>query len=333
MWLVLLSMVIAAGLLIHLAGQPGVIQMMDTQILMGTRVEVTVRARNRGQGESALFACFQEIERIQDLMSTYDKNSEMTRVNRLAVDDWVAPAPEILSLVKTSIEISRGSEGAFDITVGPLVNLWRQAGKQKQPPAAEAVETARTRVGFASIQLDPGENQLRFLKKGMSMDLGGIAKGYALDRAADVLRSEGVEEALLNAGGDILAVGGKGGDPWRVGIRDPRDPDGTLGYLEVQDEAVVTSGDYERFFMHEGRRYHHIIDPRTGTPAWGCRSITVVSDRATEADAVATAAFVLGPLKGFEFLESREGVEGLIVDDRGRRYVTSGLADKIKWNQ
>ena len=186
-------------------------------------------------------------------------------------------------------------------------------------------------VGYKNLSLDRGNKRIRYRKPGMSVDLGGIAKGYVLDVGIDVLRKEGIKEALLNAGGDILTLGGKRDGPWEIGIQDPRKKGGLLGKLDVRDKAVMTSGDYERFYMHEGVRYHHILDPHTGYPARGLRSVTVVGEDGAVTDALATAVFVLGLKKGLRLIESRPGMEGAIIDDQGGRHVTPGLDGKIQW--
>lgn len=327
----LLAMVVGAALLVHLSARPRWHRLQETRLLMGTQVDVTVLVSDHEQGDRGLRACFGEMERIQALMNIYSEGSQISKLNRLARQQWVVPHPEVFWLVQRSLESSRASDGAFDISVGPLVRIWREARRRGVPPSTLEVQAALAHVGYTTIDVDPKGQRLRFLNEGMSLDLGGIAKGYALDKGAEALRREGIQQALLNAGGDILALGGKGKDPWIIGIRDPRDPNGLLGSLEARDVAVITSGDYERFFVYEGKRYHHILDPRTGFPSRGCRSVTVVGPRATEADALATAAFVMGPSSGLALLEHRPGVEGIVVDERGRKSLTSGLEGKVKW--
>jgi thiamine biosynthesis lipoprotein len=319
------------GLLVHFSARPRWIQIQESRILMGTQVDVLVRAKDRRAAERGLRQCFKEMERIQKLMDVHQPESQLSQLNRWAGDFWVAPHRDILYVIQRSLETSRLTEGAFDVTMGPLIALWREARKAGVPPSQDSVRHALGHVGYSFLEVDTRGGRIRFRRKGMSLDLGGIAKGFALDRAAAALREEGIEQALLNAGGDVVALGGKGDRPWTIGIRDPRDPKGLMGTLKVRGMAVMTSGDYERFFLHQGRRYHHILDPRTGYPARGCISVTVVGPDATRADALATAAFVLGPRRGLALLEMVAGIEGIVVDEEERTFISSGLKGKVDW--
>jgi thiamine biosynthesis lipoprotein len=331
--MLLLLLIGGAGLLVHHRIWLDGVQLQRTYLLMGTQVDLKVRAKSHEQGEHALEACFQEIRRIQDLMNAHAEDSGLSRLNVEANDDWAAPDPEIFSLIDRSLGISRNSQGAFDITVGPLLGVWREARQAGVPPSMEEIQAQLAHVGYANLRVNAENGKVRFLKKGMHLDLGGIAKGYALDQGKKILLEEGIQQALLNAGGDVLALGMKGKAPWSIGIRDPRDSEGIIATVKIADAAVVTSGDYERFFLHNGNRYHHILDPRTGSPTRGCRSVTVVAPWATEADAMATAAFVMGPRDGMALLEKTRDVDGIIIDDRGNKHVTSGLRDKVIWKR
>lgn len=329
--MLLLLLVGGAGLLIYPRLRLALVQVQQSYLLFGTQVDLTVRTKNHDQAARALAACFQEMKRIQSLMSVHDEGSQLSQLNRSANQGWVTSDPDIFQLIERSLAISKASQGAFDITVGSLLEIWRLARQRGSPPSEDEIHAEMRYVGYSALEVDPQDKRVRFHKKGMSLDLGGIAKGYALDRGKEALLREGVQQALLNAGGDILLVGGKGAVPWEIGIRDPRDQSDLLGTLELRDRAVVTSGDYERVFMHNGERYHHILDPRTGYPSKGCSSVTVVGPQATEADAIATAAFVLGPEKGLAFLEKTADIDGIIIDSEGRKHVTSGLRGKVKW--
>jgi thiamine biosynthesis lipoprotein len=321
-----------AALIIYQRISLGALQLQDSYLLFGTQVDLTVRGPSRAQAERGLEACFQEMKRIQTLMNVHAEDSEISRLNRDANEEWVKADPELYSLIQRALEISKASQGAFDCTVGPLVKIWRDARAKGLPPSIDEIKPQLNRVGYTYVALDPQGEKIRFLKKGMSLDLGGIAKGYALDAGKKALLREGIRQALLNAGGDVLALGGKGRLPWKVGIQDPRDRDSIMGILEVRDEAVVTSGDYERFFMHDGHRYHHILDPITGYPAERSMSVTVVGPRAEEADALATAAFVMGARDGLALIENTPGFEGLIMDHNGGRHLTPGFQDRVKWS-
>jgi thiamine biosynthesis lipoprotein len=182
-----------------------------------------------------------------------------------------------------------------------------------------------SKVGLDRIEIDSATGTVRLSEPGMALDLGGIAKGYALDRARLVIENFGVKAALVNAGGDILAVGEKApGKPWRVGVQDPRRGNAMVAVASVKDKIVVTSGDYERFFVKNGKRYHHILDPRTGYPATGLRSVTIVATDGLTADALATAVLVLGPDEGLKLVESIQGIEALLIDSAGRVRLSSG---------
>jgi thiamine biosynthesis lipoprotein len=235
---------------------------------------------------------------------------------RAGLED-VRVSGELLSLLVQAVEVSRETGGAFDVTVGPLVALW-QFDVGGKVPAPEDLELALGLVDYRGLDLDVKESTVGLAAGGMKIDLGGIGKGFAVDRAANLLLEEGVENAIIDAGGDLRLLGSRPGkDFWRIGIRHPRDPARLLVSLDLADRAVVTSGDYERFFMAGGKRYHHLLDPATGLPAEGCQSVTVVAGDTASADAYATAAFVLGPRRGLELLRRLPGVEGIIVDREG----------------
>jgi thiamine biosynthesis lipoprotein len=317
---------------VHANGKPRLERLQETRFLMGTQVDVIVLAESRARGLRGLQACFEAMERVESLMSDYDPDSPLSLLNRTAHERWVTPPEEVFGLIRRSLEIGRASDGAFDITVKPLLDIWRKARAESKPPDPSQVRAALDRVGYSLVELDVAGKRVHFQKPGMAVDLGGIAKGYALDKAAEALLAAKIDHALINAGGDVLTVGGKGEKGWLIGIKDPRERNALLATLRVRGVAVVTSGDYERFFMYKGTRYHHILDPRTGYPAVGCRSVSVVGRQAALADALATAAFVMGPEKGLAFLEGWPGMEGLVVDDRGGKRVTSGLAGELVWH-
>ncbi len=228
--------------------------------------------------------------------------------------------PEILRVVRTAIEISRACDGAFDLTVAPLIELWGFSKASPQLPPKHRIEAMLHKVGYRYLVLD--EKGLSSNPEGIEIHLGGIAKGYAVAEAVKVLKAQGIDSALIDAGGDVFALGNRSGKPWKVGIRKPRG-EGLLGYLEVEDQAVMGSGDYERFFIEEGERYHHILDPHTGYPAKGVISITVISPDPVLADAWATALFVMGPDKGLKMAEEIADLEAIMVTSSGKMLSTS----------
>jgi len=290
----------------------------EVRLLLGTVVEITIGHSDERLARDAAAKAFDEIERVDALLSSHNPESEIARLNAAGAREATAVSEEVFALLQRAEEIRVASDGAFDVTVGPLVELW-QFDQGGRVPGGEEIAAALGSVGGAHLKLDEEAQTVRFLADGMRIDLGAIGKGYAVDRAVQVLEAAGVSSAIVDAGGDIRLLGSRPGkDFWRIGVRHPREPSRLLLNLELAGTAVVTSGDYERFFMEEGSRYHHILDPRTGLPAGECRSVTVVASDTADADAYATAAFVLGPVSGLRFLRALSGVEGVIVDAGGQ---------------
>ncbi len=296
------------------------------RILMGTVVEVVARGDDRDILEPAVAAAFAEMARIEALMGPA-ADSEVSRLSRSVSGTEVTA--ETAEVIELGLRMAEKSRGAFDLTLGRLKTLWAVESDQPRVPTAAEIGMALAGTGPQALHLEG-----RFVHKGtptLVVDLGGIAKGYAIDRAVEVLRQAGVDSASVNAGGDIGLLGDRGDGPWRIGIQHPRRPGSLLAVIEVAGRAIVTSGDYERYFERDGHRYHHLFDPATGYPAAGCQSVTVLAASAAEADALATAAFVLGPEKGLAFLQAQAGVDGLIVAADGSRQATSGLQGRIEW--
>ncbi len=235
---------------------------------------------------------------------------------------------EILDVVRLALQVSHESGGAFDITISPLVELWGFYGDSYHLPGEQEIKDCLSGVGYEYLTI-VGNGRLEKSRDNIRIDLGGIAKGYSVSQAAKVLRAEGATSALIDAGGDVYALGKKGSKFWNVGIRSPRGED-LLGYVEVEDLAVMGSGDYERFFIKDGKRYHHIFDPKTGYPAEGLSGITVIYPDPIIADAWATALFVMGPGKGLETVEKIPGMETIMVTTSGEILYSSGLENGLK---
>jgi len=295
--------------------------------VMGTFVEITVMpgAVAGPDLDSALDAAFREIRRIDGLMSAYAADSEVSRINRLAPAESVRVSEDTFQVIARAIEICRVTQGAFDITVGPMLALWgfgSGGGDEHRVPSVAEIEDARSRTGIDHIVLDDTGRSVAFDVGGMSIDLSGIAKGYAVDRAVAVLREAGVTHALVNAGGDMAVIGGKSvRKPWIVGVQRPvrRTSDRAaqiIGTLELVGGAVATSGIYEQQFTVGDRVYSHIIDPRSGIPRERVPGITVIADDCTTADALATGLLVLGPEEGLGVVESLAGVDALFISER-----------------
>jgi thiamine biosynthesis lipoprotein len=295
----------------------------DATDLMGTRVSVELWADDEARGRELVADVMEDYRRIDLAMSTYKPDSEISLVNARAATEAVRISEELFSLLERSVELSVASRGAFDITyesVGYLDDF--RAGVR---PSDEEISARLAAIDYRHIVLDRQMSTVRFTSPGVRINLGGIAKGYAVQHAADYLRSRGVEHALLNAGGDTRVIGDRRGQPWIVGVRHPRQEGEVITRLPIVDEAISTSGDYERFFEENGRRYHHIINPATGRPTEGVLTVTVIGPDGTLTDGLDTAVFVLGAEAGLKLMESYPDYEAIIVDAMGKISYTPGL--------
>jgi len=291
----------------------------ETRTLMDTFCEISCYGTDRDSAAIAIDAAFKELERIERVLSRFDENSEVSRINNSAGLGKVKATKEVFDLTERAVYYSRISGGAFDITIAPLMEVWGFARRNKSVPDADTVDSVLKNVGYENIELRPGELSIRFLNKGTKLDFGGIAKGYAADRAKGVLVSYGIKNALVNLGGNIFALGSAPGErPWKIGIQDPLHNGRMLKSLKLTNRAISTSGNYERFFEISGRRYSHIINPVTGQPCEGIISVTVVADTAEEADALSTAIFVMGEKKGIELARSLKDMYVLILGEDGK---------------
>jgi len=298
---------------------------------LGTTVEIILQGDDEAAAGKAALQAFQEIGRIEQLMSPWIQTSDVHRINRSLEKEWVEVSPETFAVIGRAQNISELSAGAFDITVAPLVQLWRTARGKGVPPPSEEINKILSLIDFRNISTR-SDGKILLRKRGMAIDLGGIAKGYAVDRAFDTLQSLGYKNVIVNAGGDVRVGGLKTDQPWSIGIQDPRASDKIMATILVSDGAIATSGDYEKFFLHRGKRYHHILSPKTGLPAEGCRSVTVLSKEGLAADALATAIFVLGPGKGYSLCQRLNAVECLIVGRQGTIMLTPGLKGRISFH-
>jgi FAD:protein FMN transferase len=288
-----------------------------TQFLMGTLVEITVRDADADKAQKAIDQAFAEMRRLEKLMSTHLPDSEVSRLNNTAGKNLFFPVSDaVIEVIKRGIYWGEKSDGAFDITIGPLSRLWQFDDENPSRPNAEQLAEAIPLVNFHGIEVDA--STIRLKQAGMSLHLGAIGKGYAVDKAMQVLENSGIQHALINAGGDLKALGYRAdGKPWKIGLQHPRKPEQMIASFELTNKAVATSGDYQRYFMLDGRRYHHILNPATGMPAKGMISATIIADNVMDADALATAVFVMGPEKGLALVDSLDGVEGMLVSDSG----------------
>lgn len=278
--------------------------------------------------EDSLTAVCSEVARLEGLLSRFLAESEISRINRSAGMGRAPISRETHDVLSAAAELSARVQGCFDVTIGPLVTLW-QAGKQAaSPPDAASLRQALPLVNHRELILDARHMTAGLVKRGQSIDLGGIGKGFAADRIAEVFRKFGIRSAYSNLGGNVVAVGTKpDGSAWRIGIQHPREEERLIGSVAVVDQTVVTSGDYQRYYTDgQGERQHHILDPRTGTPAQaGLISVSIVASRSVVADSLSTAVFVAGMDKGLEFVRSLPHTEAILVDSELNVYVTQGL--------
>lgn len=306
------------------AGPP--VKHSRTREQMGTFVTITFYASGARRADIAMESAFDEIDRVASIMSAYDPGSELNRLNESGWSGYEA-SDELFAVIERSVSISEMTGGAFDITVGPLVDEWKKAKSQDRAPGRSAFETAGRKVGYEKISLDGETKTISFGEPGMSVDLGAVAKGYAADCAMEALRRHGIESAIIDAGGDVLARGTKpGGEAWSVAVLDPRRHSEAATILEVRDAAVATSGDYRRFIESGGRKYSHIFDPRTGRPS-DCVSATAIAPDATLADALSTAFCVMGPEEAVRGADGIADVEVLIIDNSGNTFSSEGFGD------
>lgn len=290
---------------------------------MGTRVEIKLWHDDALQAERLVAAAMEEFDRIDAAMSTYRADSEITHINETAASKPVNISPELFGLIERAQRLSIMTNGAFDISYDSIGQFYDFRSGLR--PAPEQIVTHLDTIDYRHVILDRETLSIRFNHSGVRINLGGIAKGYAVEQVIDLLRKAGVSHALATAGGDTRLLGDRGNGPWIVGIRDPDDNKDLVTKLELQDEAISTSGDYERFFIEDGVRYHHILDPSTGQPVGHIRSVTIIGPDATMTDGLSTSVFVLGPVAGLALIESLDNYEALIIDSERRIRLSSGV--------
>ncbi len=295
-----------------------------TDGIMGTRITVELWSTDRARAEAAIDAVLKEMRHIDETMSTYKPTSEVSQVNAHAAEGPMHISKELFDLLVTAREYSVLTEGAFDITYASVGYLYDF--REHVRPNEQQIERALPAVDYRHVLLDAREQTVRFSRPGVRIDLGGIAKGYAVDRGIEVLQSLGIDRAYVGAGGDSRIIGDRFGEPWVVGIRDPRKGEGNvIARVPLVNAAISTSGDYERFFEEKGVRYHHIIDPHTGHSASKVRSATVIAPYATRTDGLSKTAFVLGPEKAMEIYNRLDDVDAIIVKLDGTIVYSKGM--------
>ncbi len=301
---------------------------------MGTRLQVFIYTDESERAHAAISAALEEMARIERLTSAWLPNSEISRINRAAGDgSWIPISPETYEVLIRGQEVNAQTHGRFAMTWAALGPLWDfSAGSAMHVPSKSRAQQKAALVNDQRLVFSKTDNapQARLERQGMALGLGGIAKGYAADRALSIVQSRGFENALVFAGGDVAFRGQKGEKPWLVGIQDPRGQGFFATLRSSGNDAIVTSGDYERFVEIGGVRYHHILDPKTGFPARGMRSVTIVAPDAMQADALSTAVFVLGETAGLKLVESLPGVDCVLVRGDNEVVVSSGIGKRLR---
>lgn len=296
----------------------------ETRPLMGTVVAITAEGGDRERLVAAVDAAYREMERLSDMMNHYHPASVVSAINDAAGRRPVATPPELMEVLTMARRLSDKTAGAFDITVGALRG-WRFRVDDPRLPAPATIRAQLPNVDYRQLRLDRQAQTAFLARYGMRIDLGGIAKLYILRAGIGVLRAQGVDSAMIDGGGDLVVTGRPTHKPWRIGIRDPRAPDRLLGVVELREGYVVSSGDYERYFIRNGRRYHHILDPRTGYPTEGPRGVTLVAGDLATVNGLSAAIMVMGMEKGRRLIVEAPGLEGLIVGREGELWSSAGM--------
>lgn len=304
------------------------------KVVLDTLVTIKAYGPHKAQVERAVDQAMEEIEKIDSQMDCFNPRSEVSKINKTAAKKGggkITVSPDLMTVIAASKEYNLKTEGAFDITLRPVMRLWDFNGKA-HVPSQQQLQEALALVDMNNLEINREEGTISFKKRGMALDLGGVAKGYAADRAVAVLKKHGIRRALVTTGSTTMVMDSKpNNEPWIIGVQNPRKDNSTLGTIGLTNKSISTSGDYQQYFMSKGKRYHHILDPKTGLPARECMSVTIItSDSCMDADILSTALFVIGYPKSMRFIENQEHVEAVIVDSKGKVHVTEGLRGRIK---
>jgi thiamine biosynthesis lipoprotein len=299
---------------------------------MGATVELSAWTTLEADAVAAFEAAFAEFDRLDGLLSVWREGSDVVRLNKAAGRGPVPVSRDTLAVMKQALQASEWTGGKFDVTFGALSDVWKfDHDQDNRVPSPAEIASRLPLVDYRTIALDEAAGSAELKRAGTRVHLGGVGKGYAVDRAVAILRSRGLTDFMVQSGGDLYVGGHKGNLPWRLGIRDPRGPaDRIFATLELSDATFSTSGDYERFFMQDGVRYHHLLDPDSGQPARGARSVTIVAETSIVADALSTGVFISGPEAGLALIERLKDVEGVIVTSKNEVLISSGLRSRLR---
>ncbi len=321
-WIVLSIVLFLIGFFIARNSSDEIKTIKRTQILLGTVVEIQVRDADDKKAEDAISKAFAEMKRIEDLFTTFDNKSPVSRINNSAYT-IINVESEIYNLIVICDSITKLSNGCFDVSLNNIIRVWGFDSDNRHIPEASVIDSALKLSGWKDVKLF-GENKI-FKQRKVELNFGAIAKGYAVDKAINILRKSGIKQALVNAGGEVSVIGNN----WIVGIQHPDEINSIIKRIKLNGYTVATSGDYEQYFEVDGVRYHHILDPETGYPSKGLQSVTIINKSNAFADALATAVFVMGEEKGMKLIESLDDTEVMIIDERGRISYSTGFENYI----
>jgi thiamine biosynthesis lipoprotein len=293
------------------------------EAIMGTAIRVELWSEDRAAADAAMAAVMDQMHHVDATMSPHKPDSELSRINRDAAQQPVTVSRELFDLIDRSLAFSRLSDGAFDITFASAGHLYDY--RERVRPSDSALEQARAAIGYRHLLLDPQACTVRFAQPGVRIDLGGFAKGHAVDRGAAILRERGFRHAIVTAGGDSHIIGDRHGRPWSIGVRDPRRPGELAAVLPLENVAISTSGDYERYFEEDGQRFHHVLDPSTGKSASAVRSVTILAPDGLTSEGLSKSVFVMGLERGMRLVDSQPGVDAVVVDASGVLHYSRGL--------
>jgi thiamine biosynthesis lipoprotein len=297
----------------------------DSQGIMGTNIHVELYSPSAQKGQAAIQAVMDEMQRINQLMSPYIPASELSQLNAGAAEKAVKVSVELFELVRLSVELAKETHGAFDITFASVGYLYNY--RENQRPQQQQIDALLKAVNYKHIVFNQTDYSITYAHPNVKIDLGGIAKGHAVDNAIEILKKRGIQHALVTAGGDTKLLGDRLGKPWMVGIRDPRDKNKQAVVLPLSDTALSTSGDYERYFEQDGQRYHHILSPKTGRSVYAVQSVSIIGPSSTLNDALSTAVFVLGVQEGMNLLNRTPGYDGIILDNHRKLHYSEQLIE------
>ncbi|MEO7133155.1 MAG: FAD:protein FMN transferase [Vicinamibacterales bacterium] len=326
------GLLLASVLLAGCGGSPPPPRLIErSRVSMGSQLKLSAWTTDEARAVDTFEHVFREFDRLENLLSVWKDGSDVVRINNSAGVAPVVVGQDTILVLREAAEVSVLTGGKFDITFGALSDIWRFDHDQDNVvPDRQLIETRLTRIDYRAVQVDGTARTAFITRPNMRIHLGGIGKGYAIDRTVALLKARGLADFMIQSGGDLYVAGTNGGTPWKLGIADPRGAHDPFATLQIGDGTFSTSGDYERSFMKDGVRYHHLLDPDFGEPARGCRSVTIVTNRAVIADVLSSGVFIMGPVEGMKLIETLPDVEGVIVTAENEVLISSGLKGRVE---